>query len=101
MKNYSRYMEFTAPLLTRNVSYGLIGILSMILLSFPYLLQAQNAVRGAEFIIEPPTLENLGFEWYIEGDDNRNSTVKVEYRLAGTNNDWIEGMPLLREAVRK
>lgn len=96
MKNYLRYTDITALLLTRNVFHGLIGILSMILLSFPYLLQAQNAVKGAEFIIEPPTLENLGFEWYIEGDDNRNSTVKVEYRLAGTNNAWIEGMPLLR-----
>ncbi|MHC4316225.1 MAG: hypothetical protein ACYSW3_27595, partial [Planctomycetota bacterium] len=22
------------------------------------------------FIIDPPTIENLGFRWYIEGDNN-------------------------------
>jgi len=27
--------------------------------------------------IEPPTLIKLGFEWFVEGDDNRNATVAV------------------------
>jgi len=43
---------------------------------------AQDSVQPGEFIIEPPTLQNLGFEWYINSDDNRNATVKVEYRIA-------------------
>lgn len=31
-----------------------------------------NAVTPEEFIVEPPTLINLGFEWRIDGDANRN-----------------------------
>jgi len=62
----------------------------------PHLSQAQNKVQVGKFIIEPPTLENLGFEWYIAGDDNRNGTVKVEYRIAGSGNEWKKGMSLLR-----
>lgn len=58
--------------------------------------QAQNGVKGGEFIVEPPTLQNLGFEWYIEGDENRNATVKVEYRKAGSGDEWKQGMSLLR-----
>ncbi len=58
-------------------------------------LKAQNGVQPGEFIVEPPTLTNLGFEWYISGDDNRNATVTVEYRTAGAK-DWKEAMPLLR-----
>ncbi len=60
-------------------------------------LRAQsNATKVGEFIIEPPTLENLGFEWYIDGDDNRNARVEVEYQIAGSNHEWKSGMPLLR-----
>jgi len=62
----------------------------------PQLSQAQNEVQPGEFIIEPPTLQNLGFEWYIDGDKNRNATVKVEYRIAGSGNSWSMAMPLLR-----
>src|SRR5260370_23684255 len=53
--------------------------------------------RGAagEFIIDHPTLINLGFEWLIEGDDNRNSQVEVSYRKRGET-QWKSGLPLLR-----
>ena len=57
---------------------------------------AQDSVQPGEFIIEPPTLQNLGFEWYINSDDNRNATVQVEYRIAGSGSEWKAGMPLLR-----
>ena len=36
-----------------------------------------NAVTSGEFVIDPPTLINLGFEWMIQGDDNRNAGVAV------------------------
>ena len=62
----------------------------------PHLSQARNKVQPGAFIIEPPTLQNLGFEWYIDGDDNRNATVTVEYRTAGLGSEWKTGMPLLR-----
>ena len=33
-------------------------------------------VEPGEFVIEHPTLINLGFEWLITGDDNRNARSK-------------------------
>jgi hypothetical protein len=33
-----------------------------------------------EFVIDHPTLINLGFEWLIQGDDNRNAKVDVRKR---------------------
>ena len=44
-----------------------------------------NAVAPGEFIVEPATLINLGFEWKIQGDGNRNATVAVQYRKQGQN----------------
>jgi hypothetical protein len=54
-----------------------------------------NATIAGEFVIEPPTLINLGFEWYVEGDDNRNATVDVTYRKSGESG-WQQGLPLMR-----
>ena len=54
-----------------------------------------NAVTVGEFVIDPPTLINLGFEWMIQGDDNRNAAVAVSYRKKGES-QWRQGMPLLR-----
>ena len=57
--------------------------------------QATNAVRAGELVVEPPTLINLGFEWWIEGDDNRNASVAVSFRVRGAT-DWRPALPLLR-----
>jgi hypothetical protein len=54
-----------------------------------------NSVKSIKFVIEPPTLISLGFEWYIEGDDNHNAEVKVQYRKKGDHN-WKKALPLLR-----
>lgn len=78
------------------VLQNLIAGFFIILFLLPHLSLAQNKVQEGKFIVEPPTLENLGFEWYINGDDNRNATVKVEYRIAGSGKEWKKGMPLLR-----
>ncbi len=51
-------------------------------------------VTPGELVIEPPTLLNLGFEWFIQGDANRNAAVQVSYRKAGTS-DWKAALPLL------
>jgi hypothetical protein len=56
---------------------------------------AEDAVRPGQFVVEPPTLICLGFEWDISGDDNRNATVEVQYRRAGVG-EWKEALPLLR-----
>ncbi len=67
--------------------------------------QPAGAVRvtPGEFVVDPPTLINLGFEWLIEGDANRNARVDVSYRKAGPStslkagdSEWKTGMPLLR-----
>ncbi|MBM3793140.1 MAG: hypothetical protein FJW31_03535 [Acidobacteria bacterium] len=58
-------------------------------------LHAQNSVEPGKFHVEHPTLNNLGFEWPIKGDANRNATVAVQYREAGQQ-QWRQGMPLVR-----
>jgi len=70
------------------ISFTLLTLLS------PF-LAAQETTTAGELIVEPPTLISLGFEWYIEGDDNRNAAVALEYRKASEGN-WQEGLPLLR-----
>src|SRR5215831_16711820 len=57
--------------------------------------RAGDGVRAGLFVIEPPTLICLGFEWEIAGDDNRNASVDVSYRRAG-DRDWKQALPLLR-----
>src|SRR4029077_3508039 len=52
-------------------------------------------VRPGEFVVDHPTLINLGFEWVIEGDDNRNAHVEVSYRKQGETL-WKQALPLLR-----
>ena len=53
------------------------------------------AVTPGEIVIDPPTLINLGFEWPIAGDDNRNAKVDVSFRKKGTT-QWCKAMPLMR-----
>jgi hypothetical protein len=55
----------------------------------------ENSVKPVKFVVEPATLISLGFEWYIEGDDNHNATVEVSYRKKG-DRDWKKALPLLR-----
>ncbi len=56
---------------------------------------AKPGITSGELVVEPATLINLGFEWYMEGDDNRNATVDLSYRKAGAGS-WSSGLPLLR-----
>src|SRR5688572_8241296 len=57
--------------------------------------QNANALTLRDFVIEPPTLINLGFEWFVDGDANRNAAVTVSYRREGTS-AWREALPLIR-----
>jgi len=56
---------------------------------------AQNATQAGKFTVEHPTLLNLGFEWAITGDANRNATVAVQFRAAGES-AWRQALPLVR-----
>jgi hypothetical protein len=61
----------------------------------PLAAAGENGVTAGELVIDPPTLINLGFEWLITGDDNRNATVEVSYRKAGETR-WRQALPMLR-----
>src|SRR5262249_241395 len=58
-------------------------------------IRAADKTTAKEFYAERPTLLSLGFEWRIDGDDNRNASVAVSYRKKG-DQAWKEGLPLLR-----
>ena len=55
----------------------------------------RNRTRPGRFVVEPPTLISLGFEWYIDGDDNHNATVEAWFREKGEEG-WKKALPLLR-----
>ena len=57
--------------------------------------QVQNATQAGRFHVEHPTLLNLGFEWAISGDANRNATVSVQFRAVGES-AWRNALPLVR-----
>ncbi len=69
--------------------------LSSIFLLTSALACAQNATQAGKFVVEHPTLLNLGFEWSITGDANRNATVMVQYRATGEST-WRNALPLVR-----
>ena len=72
-----------------------IGLWALGVLLFSAPLHAADKTTAGELITEPPTLLSLGFEWRIDGDDNRNAQVAVSYRKAGEQT-WKVGPPLLR-----
>jgi hypothetical protein len=63
----------------------------------PAVLSAADRTTVKTFVAEPATLISLGFEWQIDGDENRNATVAVSYRRK-SETAWKEGLPLLRIA---
>src|SRR6188472_1447522 len=56
---------------------------------------ANTRVTPGDLVVDPPTLINLGFEWLIDGDANRNASVAVSYRKSGET-AWKTAMPLVR-----
>jgi hypothetical protein len=56
---------------------------------------AADRVSSGEFVVEPATLIAAGFEWYVEGDDNRNASVSVSFRRRG-DVSWREALALFR-----
>ena len=74
--------------------HRLIPYFSFVLLAYGT-ASAQNATVAGKFIVEHPTLLNLGFEWGIEGDANRNAEVAVQFRVVGESS-WRPALPLVR-----
>ncbi len=55
----------------------------------------RTGTEAGKFVVEHPTLLNLGFEWAIRGDANRNATVAVQFRAVGET-AWRNALPLVR-----
>ncbi len=55
----------------------------------------ENSTLAGKFVVEHPTLLNLGFEWEIRGDANRNAAVAVTFRAVGES-AWRPALPLVR-----
>src|SRR5262245_49573160 len=79
----------------RNSAIHRLAIALLLLPLWTVVLSAADKTTAKDFITEPPTLLSLGFEWRIDGDDNRNATVAVSYRKKGEQ-AWKDGLPLLR-----
>ncbi len=67
----------------------------LILLLIATAAYGENGTQAGKFIVEHPTLLNLGFEWPITGDANRNASVTVRFRASGET-AWRPGLPLVR-----
>ena len=67
------------PSMTGRICFLLCGVF-ILLATFRALGQAPLVrVTPGELVIDPPTLINLGFEWIIEGDSNRNQQRSAEF----------------------
>lgn len=55
----------------------------------------ENGTQVGRFVVEHPSLLNLGFEWQTRGDANRNATVTVQYRKVH-DIEWRPALPLVR-----
>ena len=51
--------------------------------------------RVNDLYVDPPTLECLGFRWYINGDDDGDATGELTFRPAGEET-WRQALPMLR-----
>jgi len=57
--------------------------------------EVDNTTQAGRLFVEHPTLRNLGFEWAIRGDANRNATVSVRFRAVGESGGR-QALPLVR-----
>ena len=71
-----------------------IGFLIVILL-YSQEIFAQDETFPGEVRTPYPTIINLSVEWIIQGDDNQNGLVTMQFRKKGADK-WEQGMPLFR-----
>jgi hypothetical protein len=70
-------------------------ILAVLVLSTSVSLGADPARVQSDPQLERPTLHSLGVYWIIQGDDNRNASIHLEFRKRGAPS-WRAGAPLVR-----
>ncbi len=83
--------------LRRAVMRAAIGLAALAAFGGAFAAPSKPALgtRAGAFTVERPTLVSLGFEWRIQGDDDRNARVEVSFRKRGET-AWRKGLPLLR-----
>ena len=57
--------------------------IALICLLCPSALWAGDEIVPGKFIVEPPTMECLGFRWETSGDANDNAVASIRYRAGG------------------
>src|SRR6185437_4993975 len=65
------------------------------MIGIPGRASAEDRITPGELVVDHPTLINLGFEWLVQGDDNRNAQVAVSFHRQGES-QWKPALPLLR-----
>src|SRR5262245_299125 len=89
-------MRRIRPVICRYISITFLLLASVASFDRPLTAAPGDAqVTPGELVVEHPTLINLGFEWHIDGDANRNAKVDVSYRKQGET-AWRTAMPLVR-----
>jgi hypothetical protein len=86
-------MTATAP--TPRALRALVALAAVTAVTTSPLALADDGVTAGLSWVEPPTLLSLGVDWQIDGDDNRNASVALEYRRSGET-AWRKALPLLR-----
>ncbi|MBU1701539.1 MAG: right-handed parallel beta-helix repeat-containing protein [Candidatus Eisenbacteria bacterium] len=81
------------PLSISKASILIFRMMLLTCLSLTPVLAADSVMPGE--IEENATIENVDFKWFIEGDDNLDCSVQVEYRK-GSLTEWTPAQPLLR-----
>jgi hypothetical protein len=56
---------------------------------------AEDRVQPGRLITDRPTLECISFQWPVEGDDNHNAKVTVEFRKTGAA-QWRKALDMWR-----
>jgi hypothetical protein len=80
----------------RNLSLGLAVLVQLLASTFVAgAAAATDKVTALGVAVAPPTVISGGVDWKIFGDDNRNASVKLEYRKAGST-AWQAGLDLFR-----
>jgi len=76
-----------------------LDLFTALVLSFSPVLWAENASKPtAEPTLDPATMHSLGLYWIVQGDDNKNARIDVEYRKVSVDKPaaWLKGPPLFR-----
>ena len=72
------------------------SILLAIVLASTKALHAENASTPiGEPVIEAATLHCIGAYWIVQGDDNKNAAIEMNYRKTGAEN-WSKSLPMFR-----